>query len=314
MLYQAGMKKSLQRSEVMGKYKLAKKLNILKFFKSPMNRFFILIGNVVLSILPTGMRSGRNLTIDKKQIQARDGAKITTYIISPKGKENENLPCMVYFHGGAFVYRGGFLHYSNARKYALGANIKVVYVEYRLALKYKYPIPQNDCIDAYNWVCENTDELFIDKSKIFVGGDSAGAALALGVVMNFNHLKNLPVAQFLVYPVVDSEMRSESAKYFVDTPVWDSHRNEKMWKYFLGKESNYVSAIDFENKKIFPKTYIETTEFDPLHDEGVMFFELIEKDKILNETKRTVHGYDFVRSAEVTKESMQKRIDFLKNV
>lgn len=299
----------------MKKYELDKKLKFLRYLKSPMSRFIICVGNFLLRILPNGMKSNKDLSIEKKYFISRDGSKIKTYIVTPNGMENEKLPCLVYYHGGGFVYEGGFSHYRNVRDYSKGAGIKVVYVCYRLAPKYKFPIPQNDCEDAFKWVCKNADVLNVDKEKILVGGDSAGGSLTLGVTLAVQDFEIKPIAQLLIYPVVDEKMRSDSMKVFDNTPVWDSKRNKKMWKYYFPKtEFDFVSPLDFEDMEVFPKTFVEVTEFDPLRDEGLMLFEKLQNEKVLNETKKTVHGYDVVSSCEITKESMKKRIEFLKSV
>jgi len=48
-----------------------------------------------------------------------------------------------------------------------------------------------------------------------------------------------------------------------------------------------------------------------------MFAECLKKAKVkttLNNTKETIHGYDTVEDSEITKQSINKRIKFLKSV
>ena len=66
---------------------------------------------------------------------------------------------------------------------------------------------------------------------------------------------------------------------------------------------------------IFTKTYIETAEFDCLRDEALIFARELKKAKVdvsLHKTKKTMHGYDVGEDSEITKESIRKRISFLK--
>ena len=63
-----------------------------------------------------------------------------------------------------------------------------------------------------------------------------------------------------------------------------------------------------------PPTYIETAEFDCLHDEGLAYAKHIEgvaECVELNETKGTFHGYDILANHPITKKSMTKRIAFM---
>jgi acetyl esterase/lipase len=63
-----------------------------------------------------------------------------------------------------------------------------------------------------------------------------------------------------------------------------------------------------------PPTYIETAEFDPLHDEGVNYAAKLKDNNVevvLNETKGTVHGYDILSKSEIVKEAYARRKSFI---
>ena len=65
-----------------------------------------------------------------------------------------------------------------------------------------------------------------------------------------------------------------------------------------------------------PKTYIETTEFDCLHDEGLLYGQkLIEAgaEVVINETKGTYHGYDAEINAQIVARNIDRRISFLRD-
>ncbi len=304
------------------KIKLAKGLGFLKYCKCPMNKFVCSFGNGVLSVLPKGMRSSRKLKIKRGYIKSFDGEDILLYVIAPKTEIKQKRPCIVYLHGGGFVYKGVFVQYRNLKKYAEKANMVAVYVDYRLAEKHPYPTPLEDCYHAYKWVLENAKQLNIDPRKIVIGGDSAGGCLAVGVTMlAYDEKLRKPAAQFLVYPVLDKRMKTESMQKYNNTPMWNGELNKKMWDVYLGGYSKemlkYASPAEIDNFKIFPKTFIETAEFDCLHDEGVDFAEKLrfaKVDVVLNETLGTVHGYDLMKHSKVFKDAMKQRIDFLKSI
>ena len=138
-------------------------------------------------------------------------------LYSPKDIR-ENAPCLVYYHGGGFVIPGAPYHYNNCRKYALGARCRVLYVDYPLAPKNKYPKPVYACYEAYKWIIDNADRFSIDKTKVALGGDSAGGNLASVVCMmasDKNFVK--PCALMLMYPATGSEKETKSMKKFTDT-------------------------------------------------------------------------------------------------
>ena len=304
------------------KLRLAKGLNFLKICKFPLNKFICKTGNFILSVLPKGMRSNKILNINKQTIKSFDGKDIKIYIVKPIVTKDKKRPCLVYFHGGAFMFKGAFVQYGNVKKYAHLADMVAVYVDYRVAVNDKFPVPLQDCFSAYKWVVSNADALGVEESKIIVGGDSAGGCLAAGVTMIANDCKvQKPCAQFLIYPVLDKRMKTESMKVFTNTPMWDAELNKKMWQMYLGDYDGellkYTSPAEVEDCSVFPKTYIETVEFDCLHDEGFLFYEKLksmEIECVLNDTKGTVHGYDMMKNSQVFKDAMGQRIKFLSSI
>ena len=156
-----------------------------------------------------------------------------------------------------------------------------------------------------------------------VGGDSAGSTLAVGVCLMARE-RNHPVKyrfQMLPYPFLDARNESESAKRFTDTPMWNSslsHRIGPMTKVDKG-DPNYVwySPVESESFVDLPPAYIETAEFDCLHDDGILYADLLQKaciDVTLNETKGTMHGFDIATKAPTTLAAMEQRISFMKRM
>ena len=66
-----------------------------------------------------------------------------------------------------------------------------------------------------------------------------------------------------------------------------------------------------------PPAYIETAEFDCLHDDGILYADLLQKAGIevtMNETKGTMHGFDIATKAPTTLAAMEQRIAFMKRM
>ena len=96
---------------------------------------------------------------------------------------DSKLPILVWFHGGGWVI-GSVEDSDGVTRYlAEKSGYAVLSVDYRLSPEVKFPGPLNDCYGVTKWVYENSDELNIDKTKISVGGDSAGGNLASAVCL-----------------------------------------------------------------------------------------------------------------------------------
>ncbi|MBQ9960618.1 MAG: alpha/beta hydrolase [Firmicutes bacterium] len=270
---------------------------------------------------PRWIHKDHEILITKHTITGYDGADINCYTFEPYGLE-EPCPCLVYYHGGGFFFEGAGYHYKLAKLYALETPCKVVFVQYRLAPKYSHPVPAEDCYAALNWVFENAEHFNIDETKIAVGGDSAGGALAAAVCqMARDRNTQQPLFQLLVYPVTDRRMNTESNRRFTDTPMWNSRLSKKMWLGYVQDEKPtnlaYASPMEAETFEELPPAYVETAEFDCLHDEGVNYAKALQAANVpvvLNETRGTMHGFDIVWNAKTTQKAIEVRVEYMKNM
>ncbi len=255
----------------------------------------------------------------KTKIKSLDGTPFGLEILSPE-EIDRPAPCVIYYHGGGFVLGCNPLQ----ERLLLGITKEVPYilisVDYRLALDHPFPAGVEDCYAAALWVAKNAAKLRIDPDKIAVVGDSAGGALAAAVTQMIRDQHGPKICfQMLLYPVTDCSMSTHSANEYVDTPIWNAIANRKMWQLYLRDTeepiSPYASPIHAETLRNLPSAYIETAEFDPLHDEGENYAARLQSDGvdvILNNTRGTVHGYDLLKENDILKESLAQRTQALK--
>lgn len=305
---------------IMSKYPISKDYGLFRFFTPPLYTSVLPLAAGLLSA-PSFLFKDESLEIREEKVKSFDEYELTAYIISPKGIK-EPCPCLVNYHGGGFVFEGAFHHYRLAMAYAKAVGCKVIYVRYRLGPKYKLPVPMEDCYAALRWAYENAESLGIDKECIAVGGDSAGGTLSAAVcLMNRDRGGEIPIRfQLLVYPFLDMRNNSDSAKKYTDTPMWNSSLTAKVKPLLMpdGEVNiSYISPAESENLSGLPAAYIETAEFDCLHDDGILYAELLKKEGTeveLFETKGTMHGYDIALKSPMALEAVKKRTDFMKRV
>lgn len=304
----------------MGKYLIHKDFKKYNNMKPPIYKSLLPLINKSMGILFSMEKSDKYVSVSHKKITTDKKETISILLYEPK-KLTKKAPCLLYIHGGAFMLKGAPYHYSLARKYAKEAECKVVFVDYRLAPKYSYPTPLNDCLDTLKWIVNNADDLVIDKDKIAVGGDSAGGNLAAAIsLVARDELKINLCFQLLIYPVIDRRMQTDSMKKYIDTPMWNAKLSKKMWEYYLkdikSEDLKYTSLLEGNSLHNLPKTYIEAAEFDCLHDEAICYAEALKKagnDVELTETYGTIHGYDIVLDSEIVTSSIKKRVNFIRN-
>ena len=285
----------------------------------PFNRCVIAAGNVYQELTWHRLKAPEG--IEEKCI-VTEGSRhrpLKTTVLSPAGA-NAPLPALIYVHGGAFAYKASAHQKKHAVLYAKKAGVRVFFPHYHLAPKYRYPAAYEDVLSLYRYVTEHAGALGIDPARIGLAGDSAGASLAALICSRWEEERiPRPCFQMLIYPVTDAEMKTESMRRFTDTPQWNARLNRRMWRYYCGTDREArLSASPMHDPlpSMIPKTYIETAQFDCLHDEGILYGERLKKagaDVEINETRGTYHGYDTELKAKVVKQNLKRRIAFLQN-
>jgi len=279
--------------------------------KIPYNKLIIKCANIFqvisfhLTRIPDGVIN-RSITI-----AGYKGLKFKVEIFKPSNAI-EKLPGLIYVHGGAFSYKASAYHKKLACMYAVAAKCRVYFPDYHLTPKYPYPAAYEDVLALYKWVMEHSGE------KIGVAGDSAGASIAALICNRYERegLKR-PCLQMLVYPSTEADMQTDSMKKFSDAPLWNAKNNKQMWLYYCRKMEDRYSASPMHSglPQIIPDTYIETAEYDCLHDEGSLYGKRLREagaNVEINETKGTIHGYDSAINTRIAISNIKKRILFLK--
>jgi acetyl esterase len=191
----------------------------------------------------------------------------------PLGVTADALATLVYFHGGGFVIGNLETHDSTCRRLANKSRCQIISVAYRLAPEHPYPAALDDALAAFRHVRDNAAALGVDPGRIAVGGDSAGASLAL-VVCQLCAVAGEPgpAFQMLIYPATDASKDSASRAAFANG-------------YFLSKDlldwfkAAYIPATaDVLDPRLspllrpdltgLPPAFVLTAGYDPLRDEG----------------------------------------------
>lgn len=288
------------------KYDLLPEFQKYSWIRLPTQPWLLKAANALMPAIQRGRKLDSRLRSEKVQI-----GDCTADLIQPKDGNTDNL--LIYYHGGAFLIKAAAYHKNLAQAYTLKADCAVLFVDYRLAPKYKFPIPVMDCFAAYSWALGH-----LPFKKLIIGGDSAGADLAMSVMLLAREKGlRMPDGQMLIYPGAASSPDTESMQKFTDTPLWNAVLNAKALALYADEKDRcdpLFMPLLAESFDGFPSAYVETTEFDCLHDAGIEIARRYRKDGIevtLNETQHTMHGYDIAEGSPYVQEQVEKRIRFL---
>lgn len=301
-------------------YLFHKDLKPYRKIKAILNPFIDRILQILMRVLYKMEKDDDDVSVSQYRIPSTDGKNIRFLLYSPK-KCDKLVPCMFFIHGGGYVFNAAPHHFALARRFTKELQIKTIFIDYRLAPKYKFPTAPNDCFSVYKWVLSNADKLGIDINKILVCGDSAGGNLATVLCLQAkNEGLILPKAQMLLYPFVDRRMNTESFLHYTDTPMCNSKDMEKYLKMYVKNldetQISYLSPIETSLVGM-PTSYIEVAQYDCLRDEGIEYSNKLKQYGVsveLHEIKGAMHGYDIAKNSDLINEIMKVRLSFFQKI
>lgn len=207
-------------------------------------------------------------------IPAGPEGQVSIRIVRPKGSK-ENLPAVMYFHGGGWVLGGKDTHDRLVREIANGANAAVVFVNFTPSPEAKYPTPIEEAYAATKYIAEKGKDLNLDTSKLVLAGDSVGGNMVAAVLLLAKEWGGPNIAyQVLFYPVTDANFDTPSYQQFA-TGIWLTREAMKwFWNNYLpdkeARKQPTASPLQasIDQLKGQPPALIITDENDVLRDEG----------------------------------------------
>src|SRR5215469_3824796 len=129
-------------------------------------------------LLSFGGRAEEVGAVDQFELPGPAGRLAVRAYTPAAAHSGERLPGMVYFHGGGLVAGSLDTHDPVCRSLSNASGCRVLSVDYRLAPEHRFPAAVADGCAAAEWIVAHAEELCIDRERLGVSGDSAGATLA----------------------------------------------------------------------------------------------------------------------------------------
>lgn len=189
-------------------------------------------------------------------------------LFAPSESAARKRPLLLYLHGGGWCF--GSIN-SCARfcaAVAKEADCCVAALNYRLSPANPFPVPLNDCQEAFAYLKEHAEDWGCDSTQISVGGDSAGGNLALATAMSTSGVcKVIPI-----YPVTKlyTEQTSSWQRYAKGYGN-DAELLEAFNEAYAGQETKNplvsVGLASDEALRALPPTLVISAGHDILFDQ-----------------------------------------------
>jgi acetyl esterase/lipase len=205
--------------------------------------------------------------------------KIHLRIYDP-GVRSKPSSALVFVHGGGWTVGSIDEFDSSIRRLANSSGLLVAAMDYKLAPENPFPDGLNDVIATVKWIKENGETLGIDPNRIALGGDSAGANLALASAITLRNEGQGDAlrALYLLYGLYTPDKNTESMRLF-GNGEYGITRTQFQWVMNL----TFQNPQDWTNPLAFPildnltgplpPMYIAAMGLDPLRDDSILLAE-----------------------------------------
>jgi acetyl esterase/lipase/alpha-beta hydrolase superfamily lysophospholipase len=225
--------------------------------------------------------------------------KIHLRIYDP-GVRSKPSPALVFVHGGGWTIGSIDDFDSSIRRLANSSGLLVAAMDYRLAPENPFPAGLNDVIATVKWIKENGESIGIDPNRIALGGDSAGANLALAsaIALRNEGQGDALRALYLLYGLYTPDKNTESMELF-GNGEYGITKTQFQWVMNL----TFQRPEDWSNPLAFPildnltgrlaPIYIAAMGLDPLRDDSILLadkLKLVGQEHYLSVWPGVAHG------------------------
>lgn len=200
----------------------------------------------------------------------------------------EQLPAIIYLHGGGFVVGNLDTHDRIMRILSERTGAIVVGVDYRLSPEAKFPSAIEESAAAALYLHENGAQYGIDGDDISFAGDSGGANLSLGTTLYLRDEKGgCPFVKTLILYYGLFGLKDSASQRLLGGS-WDgltqADLDYYMDCYCADKETDlnspYLDCLSADYSAGLPACYIAAAEYDPLRDDSAVLAMLCKENGI----------------------------------
>lgn len=184
-----------------------------------------------------------------------------------------NRGALVFYHGGGWVAGDLDTHDALCRAIANESGGQVFAIDYRCAPEHPYPAAVDDAYAAFQWLQDHGEEHQVDRTRIAVGGDSAGGNLAAVVSLIARDRRDTPPClQALVYPVTDYRFDGASYRDFAEGYGLTTAGMRHLWNFYVGDpalgKQPYASPMRAADHSDLAPAVFVIARHDVLYDDG----------------------------------------------
>jgi acetyl esterase len=181
-------------------------------------------------------------------------------------------PLLIYAHGGGFV-QGSLLSWdAMLRELVRQSGVAALSVDYKLAPEHQFPVAFDEMVAMIRLAAREGAGLGIDPARLAVGGDSAGANLALAAAVALRNAGE-PALGFmlLIYGCYSTDTESASWQRFGRGAGLSQTQMRWIWETYLERpeqQRDWRAAPILADPAGLPPAHLIVGSLDPLLDDS----------------------------------------------
>ena len=195
-------------------------------------------------------------------------------LVRPVGT-TEDLPVVLYVHGGGWILGNAGTHDRLVRELAVGARAAIAFVEYNRSPEARYPVALEQAYATARWITTEGTAHGLDPRRMAVAGDSVGGNMTAALTLLAKERGDVRfVHQSLYYPVTDAGQDTDSYREFAEGPFLRAQAMAWFWDAYLPDQARRseitASPLRASSEQLagLPEAFVIVDENDVLRDEG----------------------------------------------
>jgi acetyl esterase len=184
----------------------------------------------------------------------------------------ERPPLMIYAHGGGFMQGSLPSWDAMLRELVRQSGVAALSVDYRLSPEYRFPVAFDEMVAMVRLATREGQGLGIDPTRLAVGGDSAGANLALAAAVASRDAGERALGfMLLIYGCFSTDTESESWQRFGRGAGLSQTQMRWIWETYLEnpeQQKNWRAAPALAELSGLPPAHLIVGSLDPLLDDS----------------------------------------------
>lgn len=179
---------------------------------------------------------------------------------------------LMFFHGGGYCSGSILSHRRLVTEAGRATRVRTLAIAYRLAPEHPFPAAYDDVMTAWRFLRDQD----IPAARIAVGGDSAGAGLAVALISQLRDAREaLPACAWLISPWMDLTMSGSTlvSKSAVDPLIHKEYLNELADAYLptgMDRKDPRVSPL-YADLRGLPPMLIQVGSAETLLNDATRF-------------------------------------------